>query len=189
MWQANRALGTAGRLKRRATARTAREATAAQRTTEDAIRRRWGDVPQTAIGIPFWAEAVAGQQVDADPRVIEARQDAAHAHLEQRHLTARQADARAALRQTIGGGQRPSGVEARAAELRSGVEQARRTLAEIEALPVTAAAQHIRELAARATAERIAEATRQAQATEPGRRHSPPPVHQPGPRRDFGPSL
>jgi hypothetical protein len=55
--------------------------------------------------------------------------------------------------------------------------------------PVVSARLRIRDRAARATAERIAEATRQAQATEPSPWQSPSLVHQPGPQRDFGPSL
>jgi len=78
MWRANRALRTTGRFGRRAAARTARNATEAHGTAEDAMRRRWGDVPQTPVGIAAWAEAIAGQGADADPRVIEARQVAAH---------------------------------------------------------------------------------------------------------------
>jgi hypothetical protein len=137
------------------------------------MRRRWEDVPQTPAGIAAWAEAVAGRGADADPRVIEARQDAARARQQLRHLTVHQADARAALRSSIGEG--PTGVEARAAALRGGLELARRTLAEIEALPVAQAAQLIRERAAQAVAARTAEGEGRARAAEPGPRRSPSP--------------
>jgi len=183
MWQANRALHATGRFGRRPAARTGREATEAHGTVEDAMRRRWGDVPQTPAGIAAWAEAIAGQGADADPRVIEAQQDAARAHQQLRHLTVHHADARAALWRSVG--EWPSGVEARATELRSGVAQARRTLAEIEALPLTEAAQLIRDRAAQAAAERTAEAASRARAAEPSPWHSPSPVYQ----RGFGPSL
>jgi hypothetical protein len=87
MWQAHRAHPT-GWFGRRAAARTAREATQAHHTAEDAMRRRWGDVPLTMTHLPFWAETIAGRRADADPRVIQARQDAARAHLDQQQFTA-----------------------------------------------------------------------------------------------------
>ncbi|WP_447924573.1 MobF family relaxase [Georgenia muralis] len=173
MWQANRTLNATGRIGRRAAARTAREATEAHGTAENAMRRRWGDVPQTPAGIAAWAEAIAGRGADADPRVIEARQDAAGAHQQLRHLTMHHADARAALRSSIG--ERPTSVDARAAALRRGAEEARRLLAEIEALPVAQAAQFIRERAAQAVAARTAEAEGRVRAAEPGPRRSPSP--------------
>lgn len=46
------------------------------------MRRRWGNVPLTRSGIAAWAETIAGQRVDANPRMIEARQDAQRAHLD-----------------------------------------------------------------------------------------------------------
>ena len=189
MWQANRGLSATGRLGGRPAARTAREATEAHGTAEDAVRRRWDDVPLTATHLPFWAEAVAGQRVDADPRVVEARQDAERAHLEQRQLTADHVAARSALWQTIGGGQRPSGVEARVAKWRRGEDQARIALAEIEALPVNEAAQLIRDRAAQAADQKVAEAARQARAAEARGWSSPTPAYYPSPQRDFGPSL
>lgn len=62
MWQANRTLHATGRFERRAAARTAREATEAHGTVEEAMRRRRGDVPQTPAGIAAWAEAIAGRE-------------------------------------------------------------------------------------------------------------------------------
>lgn len=189
MWQANRALSATGRRGRRAAARTAREATDAHHTAEDTVRRRWGDVPLTMHHLPAWAEAVAGQRVDADPRVIGAAREAEHAHRQLQGLNAHHADTRAALRRTVGAGQRPSDLEARAAGWRSHADQARRTLAEIEALPVSEAAQLIRDRAVQAAAEKVAESARQARAADSRLRHAAAPVHQPGPQRDFGPSL
>lgn len=135
MWQANRALRVASRFGRRAATRTARETTEAHGAAEDAMRQRWGDVPQAAAGIAGWAEAIAGQTADADPRVIAAQQDAANAHQQLRRLTVHHADAQAELWRSTGAW--PSGLEARAAELQSGIALACRTLAEIEALPLT----------------------------------------------------
>lgn len=183
MWQANRALHPTGRFARRTAARTAREAIEAHRAAEDAVRGRWGDVPQTEVGICAWAEDVAGQRADTDPRVIEARQGAAQAHQQLQDLTAHHAEERAELRRSVGAG--PSGAEARAAESRSGASHARRTLAELEALPVTEAAQLIQDRAAQAEAERIAAAANRARAAEPTRWHSPPTGYE----RGFGPSL
>lgn len=188
MWQANHALSTTGRFGRRPAARTAREATELHGAMEDAVRRRWGGVPATTTHLPFWAEAVAGQRVDADPRVIGAQQDAERAHLEQQELMADHAAARSALRHDIGGGHLPSSLQARTTALRAHADRARHALTEIEALPVAEAAQLIRDNAAHARAEGTAEAARQAPAKDVSRWHLPSPVH-PGPGRGFGPSL
>jgi hypothetical protein len=87
-WQAHRALSVAGRFGRRSAARTAREAFAAHGTTEDSVRRRWGDVPHMTAHLPLWAEAAAELQVRTDPRVVEAQQSADRAHLGERELKA-----------------------------------------------------------------------------------------------------
>ena len=69
-------------------------------------------------------------------------------------------------------------------------EQTAQILAQIDALPVTDAAQLIHDRQAQATAARIAAAAAtRARAAEPTPRRSPTPVHQPGPDRSFGPSL
>ena len=120
--------------------------------------------------------------------MIEAGRDAERAHLEQ-ELMADHAAARSALRRDVGCGQPPSRLEARAAEMRAHARHARQTLGEIEALPIAEAAHLIRDNAARATAEAVAEAARQTRAADATRRHSPSPVHPPGPERGFGPSL
>ena len=187
MWHANRALHPTGRFARRTAARTARDAIEDHRAAEDAVRRRWGDVPQTEVGICAWAEDVAGQRADTDPRVVQARQDAAQAHQQLHDLTAHHTDARAALRRSVGEG--PSGAETRAAEWHSRAAHARRTLAELEALPVTEAALLIQDRAAHAAAERIAKDASQARTAEPARWHSPSTGYPPGPERGFGPSL
>jgi hypothetical protein len=189
MWQANRALHTTGRFGRRPAARTAREATQAHAAMQDAVRRRWGDGPLTTTHFPYWAQAVAEQRADADPRVIAAQQDAERAHLEQQQLTADHAAARSALWQDVGSGYPPSSLEARAAELRVHAHQARSTLAEIEALPVTEAAELIWYRTARAAAERTATAASRARVAESTRWHSASPGGQPTAERDFGPSL
>ncbi len=189
MWQAHRALSTTGRFGRRSAARAVRETTEAHGAMQDAVRQRWGDVPHTATHLPFWAEAVAEQRVRADPRVIEAQQAAEHAHLEQQELTSTHSAARSAQWQGIGGGYLPSSLKARVTELRGHAQHSRDTLTEIETLPVTAAAQLIRDRAAQAEAEGIEEAARLARAAERAGRHSPSPVYPSYPERGFGPGL
>ncbi|HEY8719988.1 AAA family ATPase [Pengzhenrongella sp.] len=188
-WQANRSPRATGRFGKRAAARTAREATEAHGTAQDAMNRRWGDVPLTMTHLPFWAEAVAGQQVDTAPRMIEARQDAERAHREQQQLTADHAAARSALWQDIDRGHRPSSLEARSTDLRGRAHQARRTLAEIEALPIAEAAQLIRDRTAQAAAERTAKATSRARAAELSTWPSPPPEYPSIAEPGFGPGL
>jgi hypothetical protein len=188
MWQANRALPTTRRFGKRAAARTAREATQAHGTMQEAVRRRWGDVPPTTTHLSYWAQAVVDRRADADPRVIAAQHDAEHAHLEQQQLTADHAAARSALRQSIGGGYLPTGLQARAAQLRAHAQHARHHLAQIEALPSAEAAQLIRDRAAQAEAEQIAAATRLAPSLDPGRWRSSGPAYPPHLERDVGPS-
>jgi hypothetical protein len=150
------------------------------------VRRRWGDVPLTTDHLPHWAQTVADRHADTDPRVIAASRATAHAHQQLRDLTAQHADARAALWHSIGAGQRPTDLHANATQSRAVAEHARRTLAQIDALPVTDAAQLIQQRAARASA---VEAALQARAADLSLRHTPAPVHEPGPERGFGPSL
>ncbi|WP_249379782.1 MobF family relaxase [Actinotalea sp. K2] len=185
-WQAHRALNVAGRFGKRSAARTAREALATHRTTEDSVRRRWGDVPHTTTHLPFWAEAAAERQVLADPRVVAAQQSADRAHLEQQELKADHRQARSTLMHDVAGGHWPSRLAERVTELRAHVRQARRELAEIDALPVGEAAQLIRDRAAQAEAGRIAEAARLAQAAERARWDFSAPVYPSAPDRDYG---
>ncbi|MFV0374853.1 MobF family relaxase [Microbacterium sp.] len=156
MWEAQTAHGQAGRLRKRATGRAAAEAAGEHRTTEDAVRRRWGGLPTGAGGLKSWAEMVAGKQADADPRVTETRQEAERAHREQGRLVDRQMRESIALSQRALGGSTPSRVIAHAAKLRKQADRDRRDLARIEALPVTEAAQLGRELTARAEVAREA---------------------------------
>lgn len=185
-WQAHHALTTAGRFGRRSATRTARDAFAAQRTTEDSVRERWGDVPHTTTHLPYWAEAAAEQQVRADPRVIEAQQSADRARLDQQKLKAAHHDAWSTLVHDVAGGHWPSTLTRRVAELRDHAHQARRELAEIDALPVGEAAQLIRDRAAQAEAERLAEAARLARAAERNRWDFSGPVYPTAPDRDYG---
>lgn len=189
LWHASRALQGSGWFGQRAAARTARMANQAHQAAEDALRRCWGVVPPAMVDTHSWAEAIAGRRADEHPQVMEARQDAARARQQLRDLAVRHADARAALWRSIGDGQRPSTVIARAAKWRRSADEARRQLVEIEALPVTEAAQLIQQKARRAAPDRMAEAGPQARTVEGHRRRPPPPSDRPYPRRDLGPSL
>ncbi|MGB3376460.1 MAG: TrwC relaxase, partial [Microbacterium sp.] len=135
-----------------------------------AVRQRWGGLPTGAGGLEPWAETVAGRQADTDPHVIETRQEAQQAHREQGRMVERQMRDSIALSQRALGGSTPSRVIAHAAKLRKQAERDRRDLARIEALPVTEAAQYLRELAARDEAERqaaeSARAAREARAAQ-----------------------
>ncbi|HEY5224889.1 MAG TPA: MobF family relaxase [Microbacteriaceae bacterium] len=156
MWEATRAQTRAGRLNRRAAARVATDAAGEHDATEDMVRRRWGVVPQTTSGIPSWAESVAHTHADADPRVAEVNRDVEQTRSEQKRLAEHRADERAALHRRILGNIPLGTAEGRAAQWRTRAEQARRDLAEIEALPVTEAARLGRDRAARVQAERAA---------------------------------
>ena len=188
LWEAQTAHGQAGRLRRRAAGRAATEAADAHRATEDAVRRRWGGLPSGAGGLEPWAETVAGKQADADPRVTETRHDAEQTHREQSRLAERHLRESVALRQRVLGSATPRTAITRAAGWRARAEQARHDLAQIEALPVTEAAQYVRGLAARAEAERQAaeraQAAREKRATQLGRYRPSSDHGRTGPQRD-----
>ena len=192
MWETTVASASAGRLRKRAASRAATEAVGEHRATEDAVRRRWGGLPTGAGGLEPWAEAVAGKQADADPRVTETRQDAEQAHREQGRMVERHLRESIALSQRALAGSTPSRVIAHAAKLRKQAERDRRDLARIEALPVAAAAQYVRELTARDEAERQAagraQAAREARAAQLGRYRPSRDHGRTGPGRD-APSL
>src|SRR5690606_21239779 len=146
--------GSARSLRRRAADRAATDAADTHRATEDAVRRRWGSLPSAVAGVEPWAETVAGNQADADPRVTETRQEAEQTHREQNRLGERHLHESSVLRRRMLGSAPPSAASAGAAGWRARAEQTRYDLAQIEALPVAEAAQYVRELAARAEAER-----------------------------------
>ncbi|MFT4233707.1 MAG: AAA family ATPase, partial [Microbacterium sp.] len=194
MWDARTAHGQAGWLRRRAAGRAATEAADDHRTTEDAVRRRWGGLPIGAGGLEPWAETVAGMQADADPRVMETRQVAEQAHRDRQQLNARQMRESVALSQRALGGSTPSRVIAHVAKLRKQVERDRRALAQIEALSLPEAVHFVRDRAAKAESARIAaegkKAAAQARAAELGPFASlSANSRRPRLERDFGPSL
>ncbi|TAM69287.1 MAG: TrwC relaxase [Microbacteriaceae bacterium] len=194
MWEVTRAQTRAGRLNRRAAARAATEAAGEHDATKEMVRQRWGTVPQTTTRIPSWAASVAHTQADADPRVAEANRHVEQTRSEQKRLAEHRADERAVLRRRIFGKKPLDTAEGRAARWRTRAEQARRDLAEIEALPVTEAARLVRDRAARVQAERTAGeralAARDAQAVRLGQFGSASNGHQRlGPDRGLRPGL
>ncbi|HQY34806.1 MAG TPA: hypothetical protein PLS68_12635, partial [Actinotalea sp.] len=183
------ALRTSGRFGRRAAHRGYGGAHAAQLEVESATSRRWGGVPFGARNLDAWAVGVAERQTDLDPRVVQARENVADAAQRLRDLTARHGESLVALCREVGDGQSPRSIRALAGRWRGTTDEASRTLAEIEILPVDEAARLIRDRAAQAAAEKAAAAARQARAAERSRQHSLAPVYPSSPQRDFGPSL
>ena len=189
MWDVAAARAGAGRLRKRAAERAVTEAAGTHRATEGAVRRRWGGVPTGAASVQPWAEALAGKQADTDPRVADARRNVEQTHSEERRLAERRLTEYAALLRQVLGSATPSVASTRAVQWRTRAEQARRDLAETEALPVTEAAQLVRDRAARAEAERIvaerAQAARDARAAQLGHfRPTSTDRTRPGPERD-----
>lgn len=192
MWDVQTAHVRAGRLRKRTAGRAATEAADTHRATEDTVLRRWGGLPSGAGGLETWAETVAGKQADLDPRVIETRQEALQAHREQNRLAERHLRESTVLRRKVLGSATPSAASTRAAGWRTRAERARHDLAQIAALPVTEAARYVRELAARAEAERQAaeraQAAREKRAAQLGRYRPASDYGRKGPERG-APSL
>ena len=156
MWGAARAQTRSGRLNGRAVARAVTDAAAEHHMTEEAVRRRWGGVPETTTGILSWAHVVARTRATTDPHLVRANQDAEQARSEQQRLIARHSGERASLRRRVVGELPLSTAGTRTVPWRGRAEQSRLDLAEIEALPVIEAAQLVRARAARVQAERAA---------------------------------
>lgn len=156
MWETQTARASAGRLRKRTASRAATEAAEEHRAAEEAVRRRWDGLPTGTGGVEPWAETVARKQADADPRAAETRQEAQQAHREQGRMVERHLRESIALSQRSLAGSTPSRAVAHAAKLRKQAERDRHDLARLEALPVTEATQFVRELTARAEAEREA---------------------------------
>ena len=193
VWETSSAHRTARGLRKRNAARALSAAVDEHRSVETAARRRWSTLPETTAALAPWAASVAEQEADADPRVTEMRERADGTRQGQQRLTARQSRERADLRRHVFGDRTPSSAQAQAVRWRARAAAARHDLAEIDALPITEAAQLLRARAARATAEPTASepatAVTRAPAAEPDRWHSPSPGHRPSHERDLGPSL
>lgn len=185
---AGAALRAAGRLRRRNAERALRETNQERTAVEQSLRDRWGWAPSDPRRAEAWAEAVAGKQADAEPRVVEARQEADRIEHETGSLTRRQMDERQRLCDAIY--REPStrlSAERRAADLTQRAAQDRRLLTQIEALPPEQAAALIRD---RAEVERLVAAIlaeRKAQQRAAERDPYRPARH--GPDRSLGMSL
>lgn len=156
------------------------------RTIETATLRRWGTLPQTPTGIDTWAETVATTHAESDPRVTQAREHADRLRDEYTQLLGRQQRERAVLQREVCGNKRPTSAQAQASRWRDRVAGARQALREIEALPVTEAAELLRERDLRQQAQESARKhAQQEQRTAAAR-----PTHSPSPRpAPSGPSL
>lgn len=119
-------------------------------------RRRWGSIPAAATSVEPWAESVTSREADAHPRVIEQRQLVDAARKAQRELPAQHMEERRRLIHDVFGDLRLGNPREYAATWRQHADAARRTLDTIEALPVTEAAQLIRDRAAQDQARRDA---------------------------------
>ncbi|GFZ88720.1 MobF family relaxase [Nesterenkonia alkaliphila] len=192
--EAETAHRSAGRLKKRTTARTLDEAGTEHRTVEQSVRERWGSLPQTTTNVQAWAQAVAQQHADVDLRVVDADQQAENARTGKRELSERHRAERAGLsrryftRDPIGThpGQERAQVELDRWQHRA--DNLRRDLGDIERLPINEAAELVSQRRAKAQARRqAAERARsrsQSQLTDTdlGPTRRPPP--RPRPSRD-----
>ena len=156
VWEASRVQSAARGFRKRGAARALAAAISEHESVETATRQRWGGIPATAAGVGAWAETVAGREADAHPRVVEQRERVNDAKREQRELTARHTQERRTIVRQAFVDRTPSSPRKIAAQWREQAETARRDLATIEALPVTEAAQLIRDRAAQEQARREA---------------------------------
>ncbi|MHB1173358.1 MAG: MobF family relaxase [Lacisediminihabitans sp.] len=189
MWEASNARRPARTFQRRAADRSQGQASQEHGKQAETVRRRWTSTPTGIETVPTWADTVAGRLAEDDPRVIDAQQQITRTQNEIRALQARQGKEREALRISIYGRSSTSsgGAAARANEWAKRAEQARRILAQIEALPADQAAALLREQAqARQAAER-AQAERAAQGRGAEGERSWPDQRRSGPERSgFG---
>ena len=146
MWDATAAAHRAGRFSRRTADRIALAAAAAHRVTEQTLLQRWGSTPASTTNIPHWIDAVVRKQTDLDPRVVAAQEAARQAHqalhsmLKQPTADEAPSEERAFATRAM----RTAASRALHAQLLAQVEQGRRDLAAISAMPVTDAADHLR---------------------------------------------
>jgi hypothetical protein len=182
LWEASATRRSARGLGKRRADRAVAAADETHRTIEAAALRRWGTLPQTPTGIDAWAEAVAERQAESDPRVSQAREQADRLRDEYAQLADRQQRERGVLQREVYGKQRPTSAQAQAARWRARANHARQALVEIEARPVTEAAQLLRERDLRQRAqERAHEQARQQEQGEAVERPTHSPGHRPAP--------
>lgn len=156
LWDASRARSAARVFRRRSATRALTAATGEREAVETAARKRWGSFPVTAESVEAWATTVASREADAHPRVVEQRERVTGAKQEQQELAARHTQENRTLVAQAFGDRTPSSPRKLAARWRAQAETARRDLSSIEALPVTEAAQLIRDRATHEQARREA---------------------------------
>ncbi|MGB4779853.1 MobF family relaxase [Microbacterium sp.] len=169
-WEASRTRTTARGLRKRAAARAATAANVERESVEKQTRQRWGSVPHTTTGLASWARAVAAQQAETDPSVVDTAAQADAAQDAQKQLDRRHLDERVALAGRVFGNRARTSPHQQAARWRQRAEQARRELTQIEAMPVTEAARLVHDRAehehARREAVERAEAARKARTAQ-----------------------
>ena len=156
LWDASRARSAARVFRRRGATRALTAATGEREAVETAARKRWGSFPVTAESVEAWATTVASCKADAHPRVVEQRERVTGAKQEQQELAARHTQENRTLVAQAFGDRTPSSPRKLAARWRAQAETARRDLSNIGALPVTEAAQLIRDRATHEQARREA---------------------------------
>ena len=190
-WDAGRTYQQVGKLRRRTAARTRDETNRTRERLQTEVWERWGTTPNTPESLETWAQAVAQKQADQHPAVIDAEREAQDARSAAGQLARKQLAQSQQLRARVYGkdGRAPKGGPAGyAARWRHRVDEMKRTLNEIEALPAVEAAQLIRQQHADAEAHRIeverarTERTKQIAVTE----HEPRQHTDPNRERGFG---
>ncbi|HEY0246756.1 MAG TPA: hypothetical protein VGC45_00710 [Gryllotalpicola sp.] len=179
-WAASRTRRNSRGLRGWSAARALARASEEAQNVEQAVRRRWGGLPQTRRGVPVWAQNVAHRAAETVPMVVDAREQLAEARAARQDLATRQARERAALRRQLLGDRAPSAIEPTVLRLRQQSEAARTDLARIEALPTDEAVEFIQ---ARTEQEQaLREAAKQARAEQQARAGAAlePPRQSPG---------
>lgn len=156
VWEAARAKDAARGFRKRSAARVLDAATAERETLEATVRRTWGSIPVAAANVEPWVESVTSRKVDAHPRVSAQRKRVDAARKAQRELAVRHLEERRGLVHDVFGDLRPGNPREYARMWRQHADVARHDLETIEALPVTEAAQLIRDRAAQEQGRREA---------------------------------
>lgn len=187
---------SAGRLKKRTTARALDEASSTHRAVEREARARWGSLPQTTGNVQAWAQAVAQQHTNADPRVVDADQQTEAARTAKRELGDRQKAERAGLsrrhfsRDPIGTYPGQERAEAELDRWQQRADNLRRDLTGIEQLPINEAAELVTqrrtEAQARREAAERARAQREKRLADSNLSASRTPPRRPGPDQGRG---
>jgi hypothetical protein len=146
MWAAHQAVRGASRLERRNTQRTADQAQAEYRAIESRVQHKWGSIPMAGANLRAWIDIVAARAADTAPLVVATHQEVGQAKTELDDLVSHQLTEQVGLRCQVYGSDRP-GVSAKqqVQVYQQQAEQVRTELAQIETMPLTLAAQHIKQ--------------------------------------------